>query len=392
MTGKTIHILLVEDEEAHAQLVGRAFESQAGQVNLTVAHSLHEARACLAKSIPDLVISDLLLPDGKGIELLSAGKEDTPYPIVVMTSHGDEQMAVEAMKAGVLDYVVKSDAVLADMPRIAERALREWDLINERKRAEEELKKHRDHLEELVKERTLAYAAVNKELEAFCFSVSHDLRAPLRRIDGFSDILLENHADKLGKEGKNCLNRIISSCDWMNQLIECLLELSRLTQREVRPTKVDLTQLVRQILKELEESQPERKVDITIEEGLTATGDKNLLRVMLVNLLNNAWKFTQKQDQAKIEVGKILYDDTPGFFVRDNGVGFDMDYADKLFKPFQRLHPPDEFPGTGIGLATVQRIINRHGGQIRAESELGKGTAFYFTLPHGNEGKPPTVN
>lgn len=392
MAEKTIHILLVEDEEAHAELVGRAFESQARQVSLTVAHSLHEARACLAESIPDLIISDLLLPDGKGIELLSTDKEGVPYPIVVMTSHGDEQMAVEAMKAGVLDYVVKSDAVLADMPHIAERALREWDHINERKRAEKELEKHREHLEELVEERTLAYAAVNKELEAFCFSVSHDLRAPLRRIDGFSDILLENHADKLGEEGKNCLNRIVSSCNWMNQLIECLLELSRLTQREVRPSKVDLTHMARQILKELEESQPERKVNITIEEGLTTTGDKNLLRVMLANLLNNAWKFTQKQDQAKIEVGKTHYKNKPVYFVRDNGAGFDMNYSDKLFQPFQRLHQPDEFPGTGIGLATVQRIINRHGGQIRAESELGKGAVFYFTLPHGSEGKLPTVN
>ncbi len=220
----------------------------------------------------------------------------------------------------------------------------------------------------------------NKELEAFAYSVSHDLRAPLRSIDGFSQALLEDYDDKLDASGKNYLQRVRAAAQHMGQLIDDLLNLSRITRYEMKQEKVDLSALTSEITNELQKAKPERNVTSIIASGITANGDAHLLRIALTNLLENAWKFTGKQPQARIEFGVIQKDGKSVYFVRDDGVGFDMKYADKLFTPFQRLHTTGDFPGTGIGLAIVQRIIHRHGGKIWAESEVEQGTTFYFTL------------
>ena len=220
----------------------------------------------------------------------------------------------------------------------------------------------------------------NKELEAFAYSVSHDLRAPLRSIDGFSQALLEDYNDKLDSTGQNYLRRVRAAAQNMGQLIDDILNLSRVTRYEMKKEKVNLSSLAREITDELSKAQPERQVSVGIAGDLTAKGDPNLLRIMLTNLLDNAFKFTGKHPLAKIEFGSIQKNGQTVFFIRDNGVGFEMKYADKLFTPFQRLHTTNEFPGTGIGLAVVQRIVHRHGGKVWAESEVEKGAAFYFTL------------
>lgn len=253
--------------------------------------------------------------------------------------------------------------------------------VTERKNAEEELGKYRQHLEDLVRERTIHLEASNKELEAFSYSASHDLRAPLRSIEGFSQALLEDYEQKFDAQGKDYLSRIKLATRRMADLIEDMLQLSRITRMEMIIEKVDLTTIARSLIIELQKSHPERNVRVKITEGLEDKADLRLTRIILDNLLRNAWKFTEKQPKATIEVGLWKMEDgKKTYFIRDNGAGFDMAYADKLFAPFQRLHADDEFPGTGIGLATVRRILNRHGGKIWAEGETGKGATFYFSF------------
>ncbi|MFN6463968.1 MAG: sensor histidine kinase [Nostoc sp. DedVER02] len=252
--------------------------------------------------------------------------------------------------------------------------------INERKKAESEILRLNVQLEQRVAERTAQLEATNKEMEAFSYSVSHDLRAPLRSIDGFSQALLEDYVDKLDAVGQNYLQRVRAATQRMAQLIDDLLNLSRLTRSEMRYEKVDLSALVEAIATELHKTEPERQVEFAIAPGLVANGDAHLLRIVLENLLGNAWKFTGKHERARIEFGLLQQDDTLVYFVRDDGTGFDMAYVEKLFGAFQRLHAMTEFEGTGIGLATVQRIIHRHGGRVWAESAVEQGATFYFTL------------
>lgn len=242
--------------------------------------------------------------------------------------------------------------------------------ITLRKQAEEELKK-----------RTLQLEVANKELEAFSYSVSHDLRAPLRSIDGFSQALLEDYTDRLDAEGKDYLQRVRAASKRMAQLIDDLLGLSRVTRSEMHREAVDLSSMVQTILMDLRKTQPERQVTVSIAGGVVAEGDTRLLQVALENLLANAWKFTSKTSHTRIEFGVTEHNDEPVYFIRDNGAGFDMAYVGKLFGAFQRLHISSEFAGTGIGLATVQRIIHRHGGRVWAEGAVGQGATFYFTLP-----------
>jgi PAS domain S-box-containing protein len=248
--------------------------------------------------------------------------------------------------------------------------------ITDIKRAEDEIRTLNESLEAKAAE----LAASNQELEAFTYSVSHDLRAPLRSVSGFSRALLEDYENKLDEEGKDYLRRVRRASGRMQQLIDDLLNLSRIQRSELKHTKVNLSQLAQSVVKTLTKASHRRKIDFAIKENVEATGDKNLLRVVLDNLLRNAWKFTSRCERAKIEFGTKLLDGQTIYFVRDNGVGFDPGYSNKLFVPFQRLHSISEFPGSGIGLATVKRIINRHGGRVWAEGELEKGATFYFTL------------
>lgn len=260
---------------------------------------------------------------------------------------------------------------------------------DKRKQAEEEIKRLNEHL----KQRAIELEVANKELESFSYSVSHDLRAPLRSADGFSQVLLEDYGDKLDAQGKDCVRRIHAASGCMAELIDDLLSLSSVTLKEMHREEVNLSTMAQRIAEELQTTQPERQVEFVITPELVANGDANLLRIALWNLLDNTWKFTGKHPRARIEFGVIQVspsnlmgegrgegENKPVYFVRDDGVGFDMTYVHKLFIPFQRLHTHAEFPGTGIGLATVQRIIHRHGGRVWAEGAVEKGATFYFTL------------
>ncbi len=236
-------------------------------------------------------------------------------------------------------------------------------------------------LEQKVVERTRELEHSNKELEAFNYSVSHDLRAPLRSIDGFSQALLEDYSSQVDETARDYLMRVRAAANRMGTLIDDMLRLSRLSRQEMNIEMVDLSDLATQAFVKLRETDPERPVNFRVEPELTIEGDSHLLAIAMDNLIGNAWKYTCLQDPAEIKVGSIKEKKRKVFFVRDNGIGFNMKYADKLFVAFQRLHNSSEFEGTGIGLATVARIIHRHGGIVWAESEEGKGATFYFELP-----------
>jgi light-regulated signal transduction histidine kinase (bacteriophytochrome) len=251
--------------------------------------------------------------------------------------------------------------------------------ITERKVSEAELTQHRERLEELVRLRTAELETVNRELEAFSYSVSHDLRAPLRAIDGFARALNEDYADRFDAVAHDYLDRVRKAAQRMGTLIDDLLQLSRVNRGALRPAEVDLSAMAHEIVGQLAGAESKRQVSVEISPQLRAQGDTRLLHIVLTNLLDNAWKYTSKTDPARIVFGQDQVNGKTVFFVRDNGAGFDMQYVAKLFGAFQRLHGA-EFPGTGIGLATAQRILARHGGRIWAEAQPGQGATFYFTL------------
>lgn len=248
--------------------------------------------------------------------------------------------------------------------------------ITEKIKKEEEIKVLNLQLEQRVNELT----TLTKELEAFSYSVSHDLRLPLRIIDGFSSALLEDYGEKFDVQGKDFLQRIRTNCTHMSTLIDDLLNLSKVVRSEVRHERVELNTIAQKIFCELQKTQPGRKVQFAIKDKLVTTGDSHLLYLVLENLITNAWKFTSKRQMAHIEFGALNENGELVYFIKDDGAGFDITYVDKLFTPFQRLHKVTEFPGTGIGLATVQRIIHKHGGKVWAKGEIEKGATIYFTL------------
>ena len=258
--------------------------------------------------------------------------------------------------------------------------LREWYSNSLEVALLKEIRMTNAQLEQRVQQRTTELSDAMQELEAFSYSVSHDLRAPLRTIDGFSEALLEDYADVVDETGKNYLQRVRKGVQKMSVLIDAMLELSRVSRHKPQQKTVALDKLAEEIISQLREQEPDRKANITVMKGITATGDEHLLRIALENLLENAWKYTGKVEQAQIEFGVQQQDGEPVFYIKDNGAGFDMRYAEKLFDAFQRLHGK-EFEGTGIGLATVQRCIRRLGGCIWAEAQQDKGATFFFTLP-----------
>ncbi|PKO71150.1 MAG: hypothetical protein CVU20_08440 [Betaproteobacteria bacterium HGW-Betaproteobacteria-14] len=252
--------------------------------------------------------------------------------------------------------------------------------ITEQEATRKEIRQLNTELEKRVQERTAELQSANKELESFAYSISHDLRAPLRGIDGFSYLLADEFGERLDAQGRGYLERVRRAAQQMGTLIDDILDLSRISLQEMRRMEVNLSQIAAEMIEEHTRTELGHRIEVIIAPECTAFGDPQLLRVMMQNLLENAWKYSSKEASPKIEFGRETLDGETVFFVRDNGVGFDMEYADRLFAPFQRLHKPEEFEGTGIGLATVARIVRRHGGRVWAESEPGKGATLRFTL------------
>jgi light-regulated signal transduction histidine kinase (bacteriophytochrome) len=297
--------------------------------------------------------------DGFGLlRELRATLNTRSVPVILLSARAGQESAVEGLNAGADDYLTKPFSAQELMARV------------------------RTHLEiaRLRREWTNELERSNKELEAFSYSVSHDLRAPLRAIDGFSKALLDDHSEKLDKHACHCLQRVRTAAQKMSSLINDLLELSRVSRRALKKERIDLTALARGVVAELQDKDSSRSVAVDIADGLSITGDRSMLTIFLANLLGNAWKYTSKSSQPQIAFGCSNDGDAPVFYIRDNGVGFDMAYADKLFIPFQRLHLESEFEGTGIGLAIAQRILSRHRGRIWAEAAVDAGATFYFTL------------
>jgi two-component system NtrC family sensor kinase len=390
-------VLAVDDSETYLQQLADALRSEDYEVIL--ARSGEEALELLAVQPVDCVLLDLLMPGIGGRETCLRVKSVPvmrDIPIIMLTALDDREAMIEGLGAGADDYIAKSSdldlvraRVLAQIRRKhfedEHRAVREQLLRAEHEaiaaRSALDAAETRAALAEKLKSKNVELELKNEELESFSYSVAHDLRAPLRSIDGFSLALLEDCGDKLDDASKEHLRYVRDSTQHMARLIDDLLALSRVMRGELDRAGADVTSIARGVAARLAKASPDRLVDVIVADGLVADCDHRLLTIALENLIGNAWKFTGKRDHARIEVGAT--GDPCSYFVRDNGAGFDMAYAQKLFGVFQRLHTTAEFEGTGIGLVTVQRIIRRHGGRIWAEGAVGRGATFFFTLEDG---------
>jgi signal transduction histidine kinase len=368
-------VLLVEDNPGDARLIRESLTDLSdGSFDLETTDRLATALLRLSAGGVDALLLDLALPDSKGKETFTRAKALAPtVPIIVLTGLGDEELALKMVQEGAQDYVTKMDLNGSVLSRAIRYAI-------ERERSEQQIRRLNEELEERVRERTAELLAINQELEAFSASVSHDLRGPLNVIHGYADLLQESHASELSFEGMKYLDRIHKSVRHMAEIIEDLLKLSRLGRTELNLQFANLDDMVRLILVDFQAAELGRNFEWIIEGLPRVACDQGLIRQVFVNLLSNAVKYTRNQELAIIEVGQATIQGEEVIYVRDNGAGFDMKYSTKLFKAFQRLHRQEEFEGTGVGLATVQRIVRRHGGRIWAESEVGKGATFYFTL------------
>ncbi|MGH7629806.1 MAG: sensor histidine kinase [Gemmatimonadales bacterium] len=382
--GERVNILLVDDQPANL-LALEAMLQDLGQT-IVKAGSGREALKWLLGNDCAVILLDVKMPEMDGFEtaeLIRQRDKSRHTPIIFLTAADrSHTQAVRGYAVGAVDYLVKpvvpefvrsKVAVFVELAKTTELLRRQTERLRASEQAARELAEARAALVDDLEQK-------NRELETFSYTVSHDLRAPLRRIESFGRALADTQAERLDDEGQRYLSRIRSSSKEMAQLIDDVLYLSRVTRAEVRSHEVDLSALAQAIIGRLREGEPGRIVDVRIRPGLTAVGDGQLLRIALENLLENAWKFSVREPEARIELGVTHLPGETAYFVRDNGAGFDMSYGDRLFAPFQRLHLSSEFPGTGIGLATVQRIIYRHGGRIWAEGSVGQGATFHFTL------------
>jgi signal transduction histidine kinase len=361
-------LLIVDDEPKHMAALHHTLEDAGYEV--TAFSSAIEALNVLQTRKFDLVLTDLQMPEMDGISFLRAAQSlDQHLAGIVMTGHGAIETAIAAMKAGALDYVLKPFKLSAILP-VLTRAL-------EVRRLREEI----THLQQRLNEHMAELETANKELETFSYSVSHDLRAPLRAIRGLSNVLVESYSPQLPEDAKQLLTRILSHSERMAQLIEHLLRFSHLSKQAINKQPVKIQVLVREVLDELLKDSTDRAVDIQVLALPDAAADPVLLRQVFENLLSNAVKFTRNQAHPSIEVGCKELDNERTYYVKDNGAGFDMRHADNLFRVFNRLHSYRDFEGNGVGLSLVQRIVQRHGGRIWADAAVNQGATFYFTLP-----------
>ena len=404
-------VLVVDDSRSDRKIIRYNFEWHGCQVLEAV--DGRQGLEVAAAEKPDLIISDCLMPGMDGFQFLNELRKhpdlkSTPFVFYSAAYTGSKE-AEFARSLGARAFLEKpknpddlweeigrlmaaewaGEGGAADTPSREDEFVRNYSQVvagrlEERVKELSETNEHLLHLntelERRVVERTAQLEATNKELEMFSYSISHDLRAPLRHMDGFSQALVDEYAAKLNSTGKEYIERIRRSSRRMMEMIDAILDLSRYARGKIEKQNVDVTSMAREIAATLSRSQPEREVRFDVADGVAVRGDANLLKVVLEHLLSNAWKFTVVRKDARIEVFGLEWDGRAAVAVRDNGVGFDMNYSDRLFTPFQRLHSQEEFPGRGIGLAVVRRIVNKHGGRVRAEAEPGKGATFTFAL------------
>ena len=414
-TNSEVEILIVEDSPTQAEQLKYILEQHG--YRHSVARNGREALASIAKQIPTLVISDVVMPEMGGYELCHRIKQEEKFkkiPVILLTSLNDPTEVMKGLESGADSFIFKpydAEYLVARIAYIlANRHLRESDtpqmgveiffagrkffITSDRLQIlnlllstyEAAVQKNRElsNTQDKLKDLNENLETANKELESFSYSVSHDLRAPLRHIDGFSQLLIMNHLDQLPPKAQNLLQSVSERAKYMGRLIDDLLNFSRLGRQPVEKHPVILSELVRQVLEETAGEREGRDVEVRVGDLPDCAGDALLLKQVWVNLLSNAFKFTGKKEHAVVEIGSGP-GEKPGeflYFVRDNGTGFDMEYASKLFGVFHRMHKASEFAGTGVGLSIVQRIIQRHGGRIWAEAKVDEGATFYFTLPH----------
>lgn len=386
----TKKILAVDDSPTYLEELGEALREEGYDV--ISARSGEEAIELLAVQTVDCILLDLLMPGLSGQETchrIKAAPSVRDVPLIMLTALEDRQAMIQGLSVGADDYISKSSEFEVLKARVRAQ-IRRKQFEDENRRIREELLRTELEAAEARAARELAATRAglveelerkNRELEAFSYSVSHDLRAPLRSIDGFSQALLDDCAHTLNPKSRDHLQRVRSAAQRMGELIDDLLQLSRVGRAEIHRSRMNISEIARAVVSELQKREPERQVEIEIQETLLADVDSRLMRVVLENLLGNAWKFTAYEPQPRVQFLSERIANGPAFVVRDNGAGFDMTYVEKLFRPFQRLHSATEFPGTGIGLATVHRVVDRHGGRVWAQGAVGGGAAIYFTIP-----------
>ena len=387
MQSGSLSLLIVEDDAAARDSLCNLTAMQYPDFVIHCADNGRSGLECFRLHSPHIVLTDISMPVMDGISMSAEIKSLNPEVVIIaLTSYTDTRFLLKAIEIGIDHYLLKPlvceklygviDNNVTLISELSQRRKMKIALL----KSQNDLKLANELLEQRVSDRTADLQILIREQESFNYSVSHDLRAPLRHINSFSAILIEEFAEQLPGQALSYLDRIRTASSRMGALIDHLLELSRVGRAQIKLGQVNLSEMASAILGSLQETEPRRCVEISVQDGITVSGDPSLLRQLLENLLGNAWKYTSKKPSAHIEFGRTQAAGEVTYFVKDDGAGFDMEYKDNLFQAFQRLHS-SEFEGDGIGLTTAQRIINRHGGNIWADGMVDKGATFYFTLP-----------